>query len=620
MTLRPARNRLIALALAIGMAVLVAVRLTTPVAVRAADAPATQFSGGRAMRDIAIIGRLPHPVGTAEHKRVREYLVGRLRGLGLEVATPAWPMSPKAAARLASWSHRDVTGVPVIDVVGRWRGADPRAPALLLMAHYDTVWGSPGAADDTAGMVTILEDLRALKARGVAPARDIIVLFSDGEEVGLDGARHFFEHDPVAGHVGVVVNHETRGGGGRTAMFETGHGNSALMRLFARGVPHPLTDSISIMIYDAMPNSTDYTVAKKRGIAGFNFAFAGRASLYHSPLATPERIEPAAVEDMGEQSLGLVGILATVPALPGPSGDATFSDALGIGTIVYPPAAGWGIVAVSAVLLAIAAILLVWAQRIGWRGVGAGAIAAAWTVTLAAALLALANAVSTGRPHPDYFDRLAALHRLEAQAALACLAAILIGERRRWWLAPALIGIGVGIAAQSEHPLFGLIAVPGALLALLLPAEAPKAWPGWIGAQALVLIAGAAAQALAPTATPLLLWTALLAALATVTAALADPGLVRWRALAPIVMLAAIGGAKLLAFAHFTFGAIGAGLPMVMAVFLLLLLALFRPLIGAWRGPGVRIILALVLVATFAIALDVRLDPIAPSIPVYPDR
>ena len=43
-------------------------------------------------------------------------------------------------------------------------------------------------------------------------------------------------------------------------------------------------------------------------------------------------------------------------------------------------------------------------------------------------------------------------------------------------------------------------------------------------------------------------------------AALADPALARWRALAPIAILAGIGGAKLLSFAHFTFEAIGAGL------------------------------------------------------------
>ena len=51
---------------------------------RAADlnAPATEFSAARAMRDVQTIAQKPHPIGSAENDRVREYLVGRLRELG----------------------------------------------------------------------------------------------------------------------------------------------------------------------------------------------------------------------------------------------------------------------------------------------------------------------------------------------------------------------------------------------------------------------------------------------------------------------------------------------------------------------------------------------------------
>ena len=48
-----------------------------------------------------------------------------------------------------------------------------------------------------------IETVRAMVARG-APARDVVVLFTDGEEAGLLGARAFFARDPLARHVGFI--------------------------------------------------------------------------------------------------------------------------------------------------------------------------------------------------------------------------------------------------------------------------------------------------------------------------------------------------------------------------------------------------------------------------------
>ena len=54
------------------------------------------------------------------------------------------------------------------------------------MAHYDSVPFGPGAADDGAGVVTLLETARALKA-GPPLKNDVIFLFTDGEEAGGGG-------------------------------------------------------------------------------------------------------------------------------------------------------------------------------------------------------------------------------------------------------------------------------------------------------------------------------------------------------------------------------------------------------------------------------------------------
>ena len=177
-----------------------------------ASSPATAFSAERAMADVRRIAAAPRPNGSPAAAEVRDYLTGRLAGLGLqtsiqreEIMTPGRRGGPPRA-------------VTVENVVGVLPGRSPLAPALLVMSHYDSVPGSPGAADDGAGVASALEIVRAIKAQGV-PERDVIVLMTDGEEKGLCGAVAFFGRSPLARRVGFVVNMEGRGGGGRAALF-----------------------------------------------------------------------------------------------------------------------------------------------------------------------------------------------------------------------------------------------------------------------------------------------------------------------------------------------------------------------------------------------------------------
>ena len=79
------------------------------------------------------------------------------------------------------------------------------------MAHHDTVPGSPGAADDAMGIAVALEVARAIRAQG-QPHRDLILLFTDSEELGLDGSRAFFAQNPLAERTGMIINLEARGG------------------------------------------------------------------------------------------------------------------------------------------------------------------------------------------------------------------------------------------------------------------------------------------------------------------------------------------------------------------------------------------------------------------------
>lgn len=555
-----------ALLVALAGAVVLAVVATTPPGPVGADAPADVFSAARAMVDDRAIARAPHPTGSAENARVRAYLVGRLRAIGLEVSLVPGTMSPAAKTRLDAWRGFPAAAPPLTDILAILPGRDRAQPAVLLMAHHDSVWGSPGAADDGAGVVSLLETVRAIRA-GAQPRRDLMVLLTDGEELGLEGARAFFAGDPHRTHVGVIVNAETRGGGGRATMFETGDRNGAMMRLFAGAVHRPVGTSLSTFIYKKLPNSTDYTVAKGLGVPGFNFAFIGRASQYHSPTATPDALDQGAVQDMGRQVLDLTRALVDAPLLPGHAPDRVFFDAFGLVFIGYPGWLGWLILALGVAGYAAAA----------WRRATPGETLAGAGMMLALLIgaglaLYLVNVVSEVAGPGNYYDRLAAIPRLEWQALLVCLA--VVAALRRWL--PSRIGTVAGAAAP-------------------------------------LLLLGALTQAMAPTAAYPLLVPPMLGGLALAIERFAG----RAAGVVALVVAAMLGVGYMLGFGVFLLEAVGPGMPMVAAIPLAISTVLLLPLAPdvtrrhAMAAAGVLLVLAI------GIALWVRLDPLAPSVAVY---
>jgi len=604
------KARTIALAVAIATALAWAVLASTPPCPVHANAPATAFSADRAFIDLAAISRAPRPVGSSENARVRDYLARRLRTLDAEVREQTTPLPAKSLAVLAKWSGHAPGAVMAHNVIGLIAGRERSRPALLLMAHHDSVWGSPGAADDAMGVATAMETARTLLARG-RPERDLILLFTDGEEVGLDGARAFFAHDRLAARVGAIINLEARGASGRAIMFETNPGNGAMMRLYARHVDRPSTSSLAVLAYDLMPNSTDYSVAKALGFAGFNIAVLGGPETYHSAGATPDVVNRGSLQDMGDQTLALAAALAFAPDLPPRTADAAFGDLLGRMTIAYPAGFGWVILILSGVLIG----LSLKRTRPTGRELGAGVGITLSILMHGILLLTALNAVS-GSGGANYYDRLAALPRLEVMAALSVTTLVLL--TRHWrraggglpLLVPAMFLMWAGLL--SGGPLILLVLAGGAAMlsvrALPERSESP-------GEAAILLLFGGALllQIGLPTAGPLLQWPLLLAALAVAARTFmpAAAGMIA------TTIAAAAGLGHIFALGHSIFLAIGADWPAVWIILLFAALPLLLPLLPdrspAWPA-GAALATALLL------ALWVRLDPIAPTVPTYADR
>ncbi len=140
---------------------------------------------------------------------------------------------------------------------------------------------------------------------GPSLERDIVVLFSDGEESGFDGSHLFVDEHPLAREVAVVLNFDARGNSGPTIMFETSDQNGWLIDQYRRAAVRPVATSLSMDIYKIMPNNTDMSVFKQAGMAGLNFAFSSGIACYHSPEDTPGNLDARTLQHQGENALAM---------------------------------------------------------------------------------------------------------------------------------------------------------------------------------------------------------------------------------------------------------------------------------------------------------------------------
>lgn len=259
------------------------------------DAPATAFSAARAMTCLRVIAERPHPVASADQERVRAYLVKRLGELGANpsVETANAAGAGRSGPRTFAVVHNIVARIPGTASTG----------AVMLVAHYDSVPSGPGAADDGASVAAILETLRAIKS-GPPLRNDVIVLFTDAEELGMVGARAFVENYPDFRDIRIVLNFEMRGDYGPSMMFQTSAANEWLIHALG-AAPYPRATSLAPEAYKRMPNDTDLTVFMSAGLAGMNFAAIGGLQRYHTRLDDIAHLDANTLQHQGGYALAM---------------------------------------------------------------------------------------------------------------------------------------------------------------------------------------------------------------------------------------------------------------------------------------------------------------------------
>lgn len=322
------------------------------------DCEAKQFSAERARADIASLTAFgPRPVGLngqphpEAHRQARDFVMQRLRDLGLSPELQIGPscLRDRCAQVENIIARRAAAGL-----------ADQREP-LVLLSHYDSVARGPGAGDAASGVATILEVLRALEVQAIWQ-RPLVVVIDDGEEAGLLGARLLPSHRWLS-RVAAVLNHEARGTGGQTAMFEASRHSTWLVEAYATSVERPMAASAIYPLYKLLPNDTDLTVLQAAGWRGLNFAFAERAHQYHTAQDSLEFLDLGSVQHMGDQSLGTARAVLARSTIPSDDRDGVWFELFTRHLVLYRTETAAGLAIVQATLWLLAIGLLIQRQR-----------------------------------------------------------------------------------------------------------------------------------------------------------------------------------------------------------------------------------------------------------------
>lgn len=400
------------------------------------EAPAERFAAARALAAVADLVQEPRPSGSPAHRAAVDALVERLGAAGLPGRSVAYGELRNVEAGFG------------------------RRGGVWLVAHTDSAPRSPGASDDGLGLAVILEATRVLAADGAPPG--LHVLLTDGEEQGLLGARAFVEGAPDADRV--ILNVEARGSEGPAFMFQTAGAPGPLLAAWRASGCTAQAGSLARWVYELLPNDTDFSVFRRAGASGYDFALIHGAWRYHTADDTLEGLDPAAVQQVGDCVVGLAR--AWLGPRSEPAGGPLAWQQVGAHMVVVP---AWGVrLAAVSGLVALAVAMRGprrWMGALGWVGaiLGSGALGFALLLGLVAGWPGfLARPAEMPGPEPVY----AAAWGI---ALLAALGARALGRRLGreadfdggWTLA----GGAASALLAAAVPEAGLVLLPGVFVA-----------------------------------------------------------------------------------------------------------------------------------------------------------
>ncbi|KAF1790355.1 Peptidase M28 [Phytophthora cactorum] len=174
-----------------------------------------------------------------------------------------------------------------------------------------------------------IEEIRAAKPEGVsvdvdvqrpsgAFGLDFIAqfqnIYANVTNILVKAAHGFITQHPWTDTIRAFINLEAAGAGGRELLFQTGSDELALA--YAQGAKYPHASIIAQELFQSgiIPADTDYRIYRDFGyVAGMDFAYIANGYVYHTSLDDVSRIQPGAVQRLGENIVGVVDQLGSEP-------------------------------------------------------------------------------------------------------------------------------------------------------------------------------------------------------------------------------------------------------------------------------------------------------------------
>lgn len=301
----------------------------------------------------------PHSIAHTEaNQAVLDYITTTLDSYGLvnedTTQQPAYLVQEYVAedTEYQNWYLKNV----IVHIPAN--GNAPTNDAVMFMGHIDSVPMGPGASDDSVACAVMLEAIRYYMDQiqaGYTLNNDLVFSFVNGEEYGLYGStalkNEFKSFQNVVSRVKFVTNLESRGTSGTLIMFETGKNNYNTVQLFSKVNRNIFTCSIATMVYDMMPNYTDFTNFKEE-YQGLNMANITGGENYHTQNDSFENIGESYLSQQAQIVDGLIVNLANydLAQLYDAEESAIFFSYLNLITVVYNHT--------TVIILAVLAILL----------------------------------------------------------------------------------------------------------------------------------------------------------------------------------------------------------------------------------------------------------------------
>ena len=300
------------------------------------------------------ISKKAHPTGSIPNRDVRRYLSKQLNLLGGDVTIQ----------KTTGYNEKRRKAAPINNIVALFPGKNSNDKArkkLMLLSHYDSAKVySKGAADAGSGVVVILEALRGFLKKNPEHENDIVVTFTDGEELGLLGAQAFVQYHHLADSIGMILNFEARGSSGPAMMWpESASGTAAMISAYQQAnAAFPVTSSLIYEVYKMLPNDTDLTVFKQeKGINGLNFAFIDNHFNYHTINDDVRHLSYNSLMHQGLQLSAMLPVVANQDLSTAYSEtDRIYFTLPALGLFNWPTAAGWGVLALAWLLLVLVLI------------------------------------------------------------------------------------------------------------------------------------------------------------------------------------------------------------------------------------------------------------------------